>query len=84
MSISKFDFMVLETRGKMRGLANKSALLVLMNTNDSIKLFNEIMLLLDDYESTLNDAIAWHDYTKLIGLISDIHMSYKEIKDMLK
>jgi hypothetical protein len=55
--VDKFDFLVSETRGKMKGLANKSLLLVLENTNESIELFNEIMILLDEYDTMLNDEL---------------------------
>jgi hypothetical protein len=81
--VDKFDFLVSETRGKMKGLANKSLLLVLENTNESIELFNEIMILLDEYDTMLNDAVVWHDFRLVNDIFTKIHMNYKEIKDIL-
>jgi hypothetical protein len=82
--MSKFDFVVLEIKGKFKGLANKSSLLVLQNTAESNRLFDEIMLRIDDYKSKLDEAIECRDYNMLTEVLSDIQMDYKRIKDMLK
>lgn len=84
MPISKFDFLVCEVRGKIKGLANRATLLVFENTNDSNRLFDEIMLLIDDYNLMLDEAIASHDCVMLSDIRTKVLMNYKEIKEMLE